>query len=66
MPEPAKAKPKREYLHVLMAVHPLHGKPIPLDTFTSEEAAYQAAAIRNKTHSHLAHHVKRVAKGQST
>jgi hypothetical protein len=57
---------KREYVYALMAVHPVHGKPIPLDTFATEDAAYKAAAARNKTHSHLAHHVKRVPKGEQT
>jgi hypothetical protein len=58
----AKEAPKKEYLHVLMAVHPLHGKAIPVATYDNEEAAWKAAAARNKTASHLAHHVKKVEK----
>lgn len=57
------AKPVKEYLHVVMAVHPVHKTKIPIATHDNEEAAWQMAAERNKTHSHLAHHVKKVPKG---
>lgn len=48
-----------------MAMHPLHQKPVPIQTFEDEEAAWKAAAAGNadpKTQ-HLAYHVKKIAKG---
>ena len=60
--KPAPKKPAKEYLHVVMAVHPVHGTKIPIKTFEKEDEAWSHAAERNKTHSHLAHHVKKVAK----
>jgi hypothetical protein len=61
----AKPAPKKEYLHVLMAVHPLHGKAVPVKTYEDEEAAWKAAAAGNadpKT-AKLGYHVKRIEKG---
>lgn len=61
--EPAKKPEKREYLHVVMAHHPTHGKAVPIATFDNEEEAWRAAANGNKEKSHLGYHVKRVPKG---
>ncbi|HET7110155.1 MAG TPA: hypothetical protein VFI41_04745 [Gemmatimonadales bacterium] len=61
----AAAQPAKEYLHVVMAMHPLHQKPVPVATYEDEAAAWQAAATGNsnpKTQ-HLGYHVKKVAKG---
>lgn len=62
--KPAKA-PKKEYLHVLMAMHPLHGKAVPVQTYDDEEAAWKAAASGNADpkKQHLGYHVKKVVKG---
>ena len=59
--KPAK-EPAKEFLHVVMAVHPVHKTKIPIKTFEKEDEAWNHAADRNKTHSHLAHHVKKVPK----
>ena len=59
--EPAK-KPAKEYLHVVMAHHPVHGTKIPISTHDTEEEAYAVAAKRNEKYSQLAHHVKKVPK----
>jgi hypothetical protein len=63
-PAAKKPAPKKDYLHVLMAVHPLHGKPVPVKTYEDEEAAWKAAAAGNADpkKQHLAYHVKKVAK----
>lgn len=58
----AKKKEPIEYAYVVMAHHPIHGKPMPLATFNSEEAATKDAIERNKKNSHLAHHVKKIRK----
>lgn len=63
--KPAAKAPAKEYLHVLMAHHPLHGKAVPVQTYEDEEAAWKAAAAGNadpKTQ-HLGYHVKKVVKG---
>jgi hypothetical protein len=59
------AAPKKEYLHILMAMHPLHGKPVPIQTYDDEHAAWKAAAAGNADpkKQHLGYHVKKVAKG---
>lgn len=57
------AKQEKEFLHVVMAVHPVHKTKIPIKTFEREDEAWQHAAERNQSHSHLAHHVKKVPKG---
>lgn len=62
-PAAAAKQPAKEHLHVVMAVHPVHGTKIPIATFDDEESAWKHATKRNETHSHLAHHVKRVPKG---
>jgi hypothetical protein len=64
--QPAKkAEPAKEYLHVVMAMHPLHQKPVPVATYEDEEAAWKAAAAGNadpKT-AMMGYHVKKIAKG---
>lgn len=57
------AKPAQEYNYAVMAMHPVHGKPMPVAMFDTEDKATKDAIARNKTASHLAHHVKKVAKG---
>lgn len=59
------AAPAKEYLYVVMAMHPQHGKPVPVNTYATEEDAYQAAAKGNADpqKQHLGYHVKKVAKG---
>jgi hypothetical protein len=59
----AKKPAPKEYSYAVMAMHPVHGKPMPVATHPTEEAATNDAVARNKKASHLAHHVKKVAKG---
>lgn len=61
MPTPKKP-PAKEYNYAVMAVHPLNGKPMPVALHPDETAATEDAVARNKKASHLAHHVKKVAK----
>jgi hypothetical protein len=63
MPAAKKPAPAKEYSYAVMAVHPLHGKPMPVAVHPTEVAATEDAVARNKKASHLAHHVKKVAKG---
>ena len=58
--KPAQTAPKQEYLHVLMALHPVHGKAIPMKTYEDEEEAWKAAAKNNQTQGHLGWHVKKI------
>lgn len=60
--KPAKA-PEKSYVHVLMAVHPVHGKPVPMETYEDEEAAWKAAAANNKANGKMAWHVKKIERG---
>ena len=57
------AQPAKEYVHVVMAHHPVHGTKIPISTHATEEEAYAAAAKGNEKYSQLGYHVKKVVKG---
>lgn len=56
------AAPAKEYVHVVMAHHPVHGTKIPVSTHATEEEAYAEAAKRNEKYSQLGYHVKKVVK----
>jgi hypothetical protein len=60
-----KKPPAKEYSYAVLAVHPTHKKPMPVAVHPTEEAATKDAIARNQKASHLAHHVKKVAKGGS-
>lgn len=66
MPTPKKPAPKKEYGYVVMAHHPTSGKPVPIEVHDDEHSATQDAVKRNKTNSHLGHHVKKFVKGTPT
>lgn len=59
------AKPAKEYLYVVMAHHPMHGKAVPVNTYDTEEEAYRVAAQANADpkKQHHGYHIKKVAKG---
>lgn len=63
--KPAAKAPAKEYLHVVMAMHPVHGKAVPVNTYDSEEEAWKVAAAGNADpkRQHLGYHVKKVVKG---